>query len=195
MDKSKEISDFVKRKIEGIARLPDNQQKALLAEMRHGLGKKPGELPALWGLIFENLPEEWMGKNGEASREEQAIYATLTLYALHQQGKDASENMNDEGTAFGGAVARLASDPDEVERIRKRFAILFSATDISGLSHYLRGMVQMLRKEGIGFNYPKLAADLYWFQFPEAAAGVRLAWGQDYYRALNKKKEEIQDEQ
>ena len=59
--------------------------KGILAQLRRGAGKKPGELPELWGMIFEKVPDELLGKN-EVSYAEWAIYTALTLYAVHRQG-------------------------------------------------------------------------------------------------------------
>jgi CRISPR system Cascade subunit CasB len=50
------------------------------------------------------------------------------------------------------------------------------------LAHYMRGVIQLLRGEDIELDYPKLAGDIYCFQFPELISGVRLRWGQDFYR-------------
>lgn len=191
METKQTIHGFIQSRLSAIAQLPEAHQKGLLAEMRHGIGKEPGDLPELWGVLFEGFPEEWMSKNGSPTRRERAVYLGLTLYALHQQGNNISEkNMNDGDTRFGSAVAKLAHDSDEAERIRKRFIILSSSSDLPGLSHYLRGMIQLLRNEGIGFDYPLFTEDLFWFQFPDTADRVRLQWGQDYYRAINNKEED-----
>ena len=48
--------------------------------------------------------------------------------------------------------------------------------------HYLRGLIQLLRAEGIPLDYPALAYDLYRYQTPGGAQKARLLWGQDFYR-------------
>lgn len=64
--------------------------RAQLAMLRRGVGKKPGDLPELWGILFGDLPEEFLSVSGEPTREEWAVYTALTLYALHQQGSEAT---------------------------------------------------------------------------------------------------------
>ncbi len=59
-----------------------------LAELRRGAGRKPGEDPAVWGTIFSELPEDMYGSRGNPSKEEWAVHIALTLYAIHQQGRD-----------------------------------------------------------------------------------------------------------
>ena len=68
------------------------------------------------------------------------------------------------------------------ERVARRFNQVATAENIEALVYYLRQMIQLFRSENIGLDYAKLAADLYDYQFPERAQGVRLRWGQDFYR-------------
>ena len=70
--------------------------KARLARLRRGVGKIPGELPELWGEFLNGIPEEFLSKSGEATKGEWAIYLSLTLYALHQQGNNDSMNKKGE---------------------------------------------------------------------------------------------------
>ena len=79
--------------------------RARLVRLRRGAGKVPGELPELWGEFLNNIPENMISKNGEASHAEWAVYLSLTMFALHQQGK--SESVHCEGVGLGRAVARL----------------------------------------------------------------------------------------
>jgi len=50
--------------------------------------------------------------------------------------------------------------------------------------HHLRGLVQLLRAEGIPLDYPELAYDLYRYQTLDGTQQVRLLWGQDFYRMV-----------
>ena len=97
---SKQIEQFTKQKILSlIAQAKSNT--GVLAELRRGIGKKPGELPQLWGYFLESMPENFYGDK-EPSRAEWAIYTVLTLYALHQQGKSLETDvMYQEGQTFG----------------------------------------------------------------------------------------------
>ena len=64
----------------------DARVKGELAQLRHGIGKKPGEVPEMWELLFNGFPEELMSRNGEPSWAEWAVSLSLCMYALHQQG-------------------------------------------------------------------------------------------------------------
>ena len=90
--------------------------------------------------------------------------------------------MYKEGYSFGAAVNRLVHDEDERERVARRFYAVATASSMEELSHHMRGIIQLLRGEGIPIDYPMLAADLYRYQFNSLVSNVRLKWGQDFYR-------------
>lgn len=184
----KDVQAVAAKMIHRILKNPNpGAQKAALANLRRGIGHAPGEIPQLWGEFLLDLPEEMSGWDGEPSREEWAIYTALTLFALHQQGHDPDrEPMHREGNRFGTSVGRLATDEDEMKRILRRLNAAATAGSVSALAHYLRGLVQLLRTEGIAVDYAALAGDIFRYQYPEFTAQVRLAWGQDFYACYNK---------
>ena len=193
-NKSAMIRKFVASKLNWLRKMPENAYRAELANLRRGAGKKPGDLPELLGTILQNMPEEFYGKNGEASKEEWAVYTVLTTFAVHQQGHSQNEWMSTD-CPFGSAVRKLAPNDDELERVLRRFNAFATSADIEEASHYLRGLAQLLRGTDMPFDYPALAADLYYFQFPESAPKVRLKWGQDFYRIKKKGNTEENTEQ
>lgn len=186
---SDEIARYVSRKINWL-RDDEHRSRGVLAEMRRGVGFAPGDKPELWALLFEGMPESMMGSNGRVSRDEWAIYAALTLFAIHQQGHDINnEPMHREKVSLGRALNIMCGGDDEKQkRIKRRFDAMATAASMEETVHYLRGLVQLLKAEGIALDYAMLARDLYWLQVPEYAPSVRLTWGQDFYR-MNKKNE------
>ena len=189
------VKDETRKRISKIKSGEDSAIKARLAELRHGVGLMPGEVPALWGMIFEELPDDMLGKYGKPSKEEWAIYDAITLYALHQQGRDPkTESMNVEGISLGKAASKLVykqgGTEDDRERVSRRFNQIALAEDVETLTYYLRMFVQILRAEEIGIDYEMLAQDIYSFQFESGRTAVRLKWGQDYYSKYIDNKEE-----
>ena len=185
---SKQIEQFTKQKISSLI-MQAKSNTGVLAELRRGIGKKPGELPQLWGYFLESMPENFYGDK-EPSRAEWAIYTVLTLYALHQQGKSLETDvMYLEGQTFGKAVANLVHNENDKERVIRRFNTIATAASIEETVHYLRGMIQLLRNENIGLDYPALAGNIFLYQFPEFSSQVRLKW--DFYSNLMKEKEEV----
>lgn len=185
-----EIQDYVRRKIYNFTRELDSPVvKAQLAELRRGAGKKPGELPQLWGSFLCGIPQELIGRTAEPSAAEWSIYTTLTLYALHQQGN--SDNVYDSGReySFGRAAGKLVGSEDDVERIRKRFASAALADDMCELSYHLRNIIALMKSENIKIDYADLAKDIFLFQNEDHINEIRLKWGRDFYREISAKKE------
>lgn len=205
---SKQDRQFLQRYVEGkITYLRDQardaERKKCLAIMRRGIGKKPGDDPALWGMLFEEMPENYIGRKEGPEELEWAIYATLTLYALHQQGKDIKElPMHLPGQSLGKACALLTlKDLDSQEAVRRRFNAVATAQNIEALLHHLRMLVQILKSKDIPLDYISLAQDLWLYQLPNRDENVRLAWGRAYYACLyheqkeeSEKREEQTDE-
>lgn len=194
-DSSTKIKTTVMRKLKWLSTLPENTCRAQLAELRRGVGHAPGDIPALWGMIFSDLPEEYYSKNGEPTAAEWAIYLALTMFACHQQGHDFKSNwMHGDEIRFGMAVRKLApaaDDTDEdLKRIRNRFHRIATASDMGELANHMRSMVKLLSANNVAMDYADLAVDLYRYYFPNARASVRLKWGQDFCRTF----ENIADE-
>lgn len=183
-----QVKNFTKRKLLFLI-AQSKENTAVLAELRRGVGKIPGELPGLSGYFMEGMPEAFFGQ-AEPSRAEWAVYTALTLFALHQQGNAIDgELMYEEGSSIGKAISKLVKREEDRERIRRRFNSVATSNSIEEIAYYLRGIIQMLRNEKIGVDYVALSGDLYLFQFPELRPQVRLRWGQDYYGSLTKREE------
>ena len=204
--KTNEVKACVTRQLRRLQVLPEPQRRAELAELRRGVGRQPGDLPALWGALLADMPEQLQGSDGP-SEAEWAIYTALTLFALHQQG-EAGVSMNQPGRTLGGAVRQLAektaAGQDWTESsILRRFNALATAEEITEISHHLRGMIQLLRAakpDSIPLDYPRLAVDLYGLQCdaPQLAqlpANIRLRWGQDLYRYEKNESAETQEKE
>ncbi len=181
------LRGFVAGRLRALAALPEHPRKAALANLRRGVDCAPGDLPELWGAFLEDLPPELESKDGRPTQAEWAAYLALTLYALHQQGHDLPhENMNRPGEGLGKAVRYLADaqgkKPNEAP-VSRRFNALATAEAMPERVHHLRGIVQLLRAEGVPLDYVRLAEDLYWLQVPAIAPRIRLKWGQDYYHS------------
>jgi len=196
-----QVYDFTAKKLNGLVACSKPAVRAALANLRRGIGRKPGELPQIWNILFDEMPEDMYGKGDAPSSAEWAVYTALTLYALHQQSRDIhTDNQNQPNISLGGASARLVkclddreraeNRTDNRERIWKRLYAICTADSMQEISYRLRGLIQLLRAEGIALDYPQLAKDLYRYQFSEGAAKVRLGWGQDFYTKQETEKRE-----
>jgi len=183
-DQAKQARAFVKYKI---SRLSGTQNepaaRALLAKLRRGIGKAPGSMPEIWNVTLDGMPEALSGKGGDPTPGEWAVHTALTLYALHQQGKDLKHQcMSKDGYFLGISLRKLISNDDDEQRVKRRFDAAATSTSPEEIAHHLRGLVQILKAEDIPLDYPALTEDLYWFQLPDVRDAVRLRWGRDFYR-------------
>lgn len=157
--------------------------KSKLARLRRGVGKIPGENHEIWGIFLNGMPEAFLSHDGTPTHAEWAVYLSLTMFAIHQQGY--SESMHIDGVSLGRAVAQLIETPDddgeECERVLHRFGPIVTAKNMREFSHYLRAMIKLLASKEIKLDYIKLAEDIYFFQNPESRKKVQLKWGQDFY--------------
>jgi CRISPR system Cascade subunit CasB len=188
------ITSFIRRKIHGLD-TGTPWARASLARLRRGAGKPPGETPEAWDVTLGDLPEELFrrGKTpeNEPTYAEWAIHTALTLYALHKQGK--SDSMNQErreekgktvyGNSLGTALRQLVNpDKGNEPAIKKRFDTIATSKDLAELSYHAKGLIQLLRANDIPLDYPRFAADLYSYQFSDNRNGLRLRWGEDFWR-------------
>lgn len=188
MTKKELIGNYVYGRIQSLVSIKDSGPgRGELARLRHGVGKTPGEDPVLWGAFLNNAPDGLYpeeSKNGVA-KEEWAVYITLTLFALHQQGNANSVHAN--GVSLGSAANRLMDkdSADDREHVLRRFAPIITASDMNELSHHLRCFIQLIKAKGIALDYVKLSKDIYDFQFEESRKNVQLNWGRDFYKNNN----------
>ena len=189
---AKQTGAYVKRQISRMLNSGNESRvKADLAHLRRGIGRVPGSMPELWEITLAGLPENLMSKDGNPTKAEWAVHTALTLFALHQQGKNLKTAcMDQEGSGLGAAVGRLVKKEDDLPRIKRRFDAAATADSPAEFAHHLRGLIQIMRAEGIPLDYRALARDLYFYQFQDARDGVRLRWGQDFYKQIFRGKEQ-----
>jgi len=187
------VKGFVKRKIIKLTESKNESEvRATLAKLRRGIGKVPGSVPELWGVTMDGMPEDLLSDRDSPTYGEWAAHTALTLYALHQQGKDIkSQCMNMEGAALGASLKKLIKEEADEIRVKRRFDAAATSEDLGEIAHHMRGLVQLLKAQDIPLDYPVLAEDLYRFQFPESRDSVRLKWGRDYYRMVKAKEESV----
>jgi CRISPR system Cascade subunit CasB len=182
-NEAKQAGAFVKYKIEWISKSAnDSAVRATLAKLRRGIGKEPGSLPELWSITLEGLPLEMLGEKNSPTHGERAVYTALTLFALHQQGKDLKNQCMSKEREFLGYAVRKLVDKSNEEAVSRRFHAAAMADSFEALVWHLRGLISLLRSKEIPLDYPALTQDLYWYQIHDMRDGIRLNWGRDFYR-------------
>ena len=190
MDEERKSVDAVMRniiaEIEPIKTLGSG--KALLAGIRDSIGKELTNAPQVWPLLFENLPEEYLGDKASITAEENAIYLSLQIYALMQQGASKSERGEVKSTRnIGESLRILRGDESKAKAMDERFNTMITAGSFEELAHYLRQMVKILKAniDSPFVDYPKLAKDLFWVQKGKQD-NILMDWARDYYQTFQK---------
>ena len=158
---------------------------AALARLRGGARRTPGELPELLEYTTPD-PELFGVQHGEApTHVEWAVHLSLAMFATHQQSH-RDRPMHKAGNGFGTAVGHLAHAGSSETAVRRRFSAAATAIDMTELSEHVYGLIGRLRQHAIALDYGRLASDLFAWQTPEAAIGVRRVWGRDLQTTLHR---------
>lgn len=152
--------------------------QADLAKLRRAAGKRPGDIADVWELTLGGVPRYGHLVSDEPTPNEWACHIALTMYALHQRSRSA--RMHRPGVGLGAAVRGLRAGDDSA--VTRRFALVASASTLPEVAYHSRALVGSLRDADIGLDYGLLADQLVRLQMPDRGAGVRLAWGRDFYR-------------
>lgn len=174
--------------------LDSSSGKALLANLRNSINRPLSETIDIWPILFENLPESFLGNGGRLTKEEEAILTTLQLYAIHQQGN--SDSVLGSGGRWDNIGNSLKSlrEADNSLAIDRRYNAMITSSTYEELIHHLRQLIRLLKsKSEVKVNYPKLAEDLYWF-LRGYEEKVRLKWARSYYSAKQMNKGENENE-
>lgn len=172
------------------ARLLNDEPRAVatLALLRRCSPADVGAEPLLWSVTLDGLLDDVVGRgqSDDPTPAERAVYASLVLYALHQQSRD--EGVHHPGVTLGSAVGHLARARAQEEDLDsstiKRFHQVSLANDFEGRLHFLRGVIQLMRAESppICFDYGLLALDLRDLADPHRSPDpVLFRWGRDLH--------------
>lgn len=123
--------------------LAKKQDRAALAHLRRGLGKKPGYAMEMYPYVGR-----FAGEQSNKSHE-RAVFLTAALFADYP---DAPQNAGD----LGSSVKQLSEKSDSIER---RFVALLDA-DAEDLHYYLRQMIGLLKANSVPVNWEQLFRDI-----------------------------------
>jgi len=132
--------------LEDLAR---NEDRAALAALRRGLGKRPGEAAETHRYVLRFNPEQW---------EETAYYLVAGLFAMHPESwsrKEDDKRLTNLGASFAGMKSKADSDSS----IERRFVALLDCHE-DDLAEHLRHAVSLLRSKEIPVDWLQLLQDL-----------------------------------
>ncbi len=154
--------------LKGLAKAQD---RAALAHLRRGLGKKPGEAMEMYRYVGRFISEQ--SKAGY----ERAVFLTAALFADYS---DAPQNAGN----LGQSVKRLfeATKSDSIE---KRFVALLDA-EADDLHYYLRQIIGLLKSKDIPVNWNRLFEDIQWWSSDKR--DVQKRWARSFWGSADTNK-------
>lgn len=160
--------------------------KATLANLRNSIGKDPSDTIEIWSIMFDYMPDEFLGRDGNLTAEEKAILNTMQLYAFYQQGSSESVAIDKESNEWGNMGTSFSSLRDDDNRVSadRRFNTMVTSTIYDELFYHLRQMFGLLKSRNKGqvkVDFSKLSQDLFWFILGYED-NIRIAWSREYYR-------------
>lgn len=171
--------------------------RAILAKLRHSIGKPLSQSVDIWPLILTSVPDNFLSEYEGKNLKLQAVIYTLQIYALYEQGNLSVEDISTECPTtnantlvqsssynMGSCLRILRLDEKQRKAMDRRFSNLITSDNIDHFYYNLRQLTGILKSKTKDrhqhINYPRLARDLYLFNFnPEK---IRLSWAQEYYR-------------
>lgn len=143
--------------------------RSMLAELRRGLGRRPGETPGMFPYIVPFLHDEHRS-------EEANLYLIASLFALHPASVSTG-NMGDHLRALAHAAG------DDTATTRRFVQLLNQSKD--NLETPLRQHISMLKAKDIGVNWHQLLRDLR--QWGHQSHFVQKNWASSYWRTGSSK--------
>lgn len=167
----------------------ESSRKAILANIRKSIGKELIEMTDIWKILFENLPEDFLGTSGKATFEENAIISTLQIYAISMQGSKSSDDTEEKLGNMGQSLSILRTIGD-CEPIDQRFNTMVTSSSYEEFTYHLRSLIKILKSKSIvKIDYSKLAKDLFLYQ-SGFEKEIKLQWARSFYKKINVKKQE-----
>ncbi len=143
------------------------EDRGALADLRSGLGKKPGEMSHVHKYVVPYLPED--------KYKDRWYYLIATLFGLYPKRR--------KGYSLGAAFCPLKQNSDSMEA---RFVALLNAHP-DDLGDHLRHVISLLKAKGQPLDWFLLFSDLLHWDHQDGY--VQLGWARDFYKGFEKPSE------
>lgn len=168
------------RFVASLQELVTREQRAVLATLRRGLTRPPGEDPETYPYVVPFLPDQ------PRPRQEAAYFLVAGLFALWHQGstrQTPTQTSADLGAALAEVRAQQAHErgqqPEAGDSLERRFVALLSS-EWSALPYHLRQLVNLLRSREVPIDWLQLLGDLQRWDDPHRS--VQRRWARSFWR-------------
>ena len=164
-------TEHERRFAEYLRKLADDENRAALAALRRGLGKRPGEVSDPCPYV-----DPWLAPNASAGDEE-AHYLVAALFGLHQHYWPAGDGERGP-TNLGASLATLQESGSKAA-VERRFIALLNAHR-EDMPQHLRHLVGLLKAKDVAVDWAQLLHDVRGWDHPRRA--VQREWARAFWR-------------
>lgn len=160
------------RFVDMLTDLVSKKDRSVLAALRRGLGRSPGEATEMYPIVIPWLLDTW------SPRQDAPYFLVAALFAWHQMNWPHGEGGENHATNLGASLRRLALAA-ESGSIESRFLALLNAHH-DELPEHLRHAVGLLKSHDISVDWVRLLSDLRSWDAP--SRWVQRSWAKAYWR-------------
>lgn len=173
--------DYERRFVERLQTLVEREDRAALAALRRGLGKRLGEAAELYPYVIP-----WLAP-GASDWEEERFNLVASLFAWHQRSWAPGDGIWGESryTNLGASFARLRHVADS-NSTEQRFVALLNCRR-EDLREYLRHAVGLLRAHEIPIDWAQLLRDLDGWEWNSRV--VQRSWAKAFWAEAREDKD------
>lgn len=144
--------------------LAHQDDRAMLAALRRGLGARPGDAPDLLPYVVP-----FVTRSGWT---EESLYLVASLFGLHP--------LNSSTGNLGAHIRQIDPTGDNSEAIERRFTALLRASSLD-LAVPLRQMISLLKSKDIPVNWHQLLSDVLSWNDPDRRRNVTRYWAASFW--------------
>lgn len=174
-----------------------NPNKAVLAGLRKSRDLASKNATVVWPVMLSVMDPQYLSSNGQPTKAERAIFATLHCYAIFQQGNNQCvyepSGKDQRGLNLFRALAQLRLAQRDSAAIDRRVQNILGTMNFNNVTNSLNHLISILKSKSstITVDFAELSQDLYYFQISnEASRRICLKWGQQYFATYNQDIEE-----
>lgn len=158
---------------EHLEKLYLTEDRAALAALRRGLGKRPGEASEMHRHVLPYL-------RGATRRQEDACYVVAALFGLYPSRNWRHGDGDDKLTNLGASLRLLTSENESDSSIERRFVALLNCR-AEELPEHLRQIISLLKTKEAPVDWARLIRDInHW---DSETRWVQREWSRAFWRA------------
>ena len=158
---------------EHLEKLYEAEDRAALAALRRGLGKRPGEASEMHRYVLPYM-------RGVPEWQEENYYTVASLFGLYPGRNWRRDDGDDRRTNLGASLRRLADESENGSSVERRFVALLNCRK-EELPEHLRQIISLLKTKETPVDWALLIRHInHW---DNESRWVQREWSRAFWRA------------